>query len=710
MNRFATLVALAGLAGAFFARPAAAQRDPKLAKQAIDILKKNCFRCHGGKDKEGKTVLKKEVAILDFKALAKPGKKQKLWPGEPKKSKIYLRMMDKDDPMPPEDEEPRPSKEDIAVVEKWIKAGAYAPAGKPDEPDPRDKPVTGKIDKATLLKARAVLRTNCYGCHGPAKSGGMDYILNAKVLKEKKKIIAGDTRKSRIMVMIRKGSMPPETEKQKPSEADVAVLEKWIAAGAPDFPNEQRTVVYKSTLDTLKTIERYLRKKNFRDRRYFRFFTLTHLYNDPQVTETDMRLYRGALSKVINSMSWQESVYAPVMADKEGTVLAIDLRELDWDRPHLWKQMTKYYPYGLSFDKAKDEEVQDLAVDLYKLMGTKLPYVRADWFVANASRPPLYHFLLYETLMGLKHSKKYPMTAYDLEKKLGVNVARNIRQEKIWRGGFSKSGVSGHNRLVERHRSSYGAYWKSYDFKSSAGRQNLHSYPLGPVFRGNEFNEQAFKQDGGEIIFNLPNGLQGYLLVNGKDERIDKGPIEVVEDKLKTGGTPEVVNGISCMACHKHGMISDFTDTVRSGHALKGDFRDKVRRLYPKPDKMKEVLARDTRRFMKSLKEAMGPYLLVDADKEREFKDFEEPVVKVSTRHVLREVTLEMAAYELGIKDPGKLKALIENNDRLQEIGLLPLARGETIKRETWESMDRILSAFHEVAREMELGAPYRQR
>jgi hypothetical protein len=69
-----------------------------------------------------------------------------------------------------------------------------------------------------------------------------------------------------------------------------------------------------------------------------------------------------------------------------------------------------------------------------------------------------------------------------------------------------------------------------------------------------------------------------------------------------------------------------------------------------------------------------------------------------------------MAAYELGIKDPKRLEALIENNDRLQEIGLLPLARGETIKRETWESLDRILSAYLVVARELGLGDPYRQR
>src|SRR5262245_23334617 len=129
------------------------------------------------------------------------------------------------------------------------------------------------------------------------------------------------------------------------------------------------------------------------------------------------------------------------------------------------------------------------------------------------------------------------MTARDLERKLGVYVADNFKRDKLARAGFTASGVSGQNRMVERHESPYGAYWKSYDFKSNAGRGNLFRFPLGPAFAGNPYADQAFAHDGGEIIFNLPNGLQGYLLVNGKDGRIDEGPVEVVSDSLKTSGT-----------------------------------------------------------------------------------------------------------------------------------------------------------------------------
>ena len=64
----------------------------------------------------------------------------------------------------------------------------------------------------------------------------------------------------------------------------------------------------------------------------------------------------------------------------------------------------------------------------------------------------------------------------------------------------------------------------------SEGTGNLFRFPLGPAFADNPFPNQAFEHAGGEIIFNLPNGLQGYLLVDAKGDRIDAGPIDIVGD------------------------------------------------------------------------------------------------------------------------------------------------------------------------------------
>src|SRR5262249_22279227 len=138
----------------------------------------------------------------------------------------------------------------------------------------------------------------------------------------------------------------------------------------------------------------------------------------------------------------------------------------------------------------------------------RLPYVRADWFVAAACRPPLYHEIL-----------QLPGTEQELEKLLRVDVLETIRQEKVVRAGFNGSGVSRNNRLIERHESGNVVYWKSYDFAGNVGRQNLFAHPVGPAD-----DDNSFRHDGGEIIFTLPNQLHAYLLADARGRRIDKGP------------------------------------------------------------------------------------------------------------------------------------------------------------------------------------------
>ena len=124
-------------------------------------------------------------------------------------------------------------------------------------------------------------------------------------------------------------------------------------------------------------------------------------------------------------------------------------------------------------------------------MKCDIPSVHVDWFIANASLPPLYHDLL-----------SLPLTDRELETRLEVDVAQNLQNApgvRVWRAGTNDSRVSSHNRVIERHKSRYGAYWKSYDFAGSVGTQNIFNHPL------------SFTPDGGEAIFNLPKRITGLL-------------------------------------------------------------------------------------------------------------------------------------------------------------------------------------------------------
>jgi serine/threonine-protein kinase len=563
------------------------------------------------------------------------------------------------------------------------------------------------------LQARDILKERCHGCHkGPGSKGGrfnafvFKSLLTAEKAGEKPVVVPKKLVDSELWQRIEAGDMPEagSIEKQKFTGAEKETLKHWIEEGAPEWaaveaqPN--RPII--RTTRMLEAIRDDLRTTRADDRIYLRYYTLTHLYNQPRtrIADSDLRLYRAAFSKAINSMSWKRRIVIPRAVDKEETIFCVDLRDLDWDRDGLWKYVVGCYPYGLSYDSHRDAAYREPYLEIVALCGNRLPFVRADWFAAVATRPPLYHALV-----------QMPKRADELEQKLGVDIPQNFGRDRLMRAGFAKSRVSQlANRLIERHESNYGAYWKSYDFRSGGDRSRLTEYPLGPVFKGNEYNEDlAFHQAGGEIIFNLPNGMQAYMLVNGKDERIDAGPIDVVSDSQKTSGTPVIVNGLSCIACHNKGMITDFTDEIRLGTGVGGPARVKVDRLYPDPRVLAEQTQKDSQQFLEADRKAMGPFLQVGEDAQRPIESFDEPIGKIARYYRSDDLDAPAAAAELGVESPERLIGAIEGNRTLRGYGLGPLAQpGGHVKRGDWEKLEGN-SVMQRTARELELGTPCRE-
>jgi serine/threonine-protein kinase len=566
------------------------------------------------------------------------------------------------------------------------------PPKKDAEPPPPTKEAAGQLAERGV----ALLKMYCYRCHGIDFKVPRFNVLDRPGLvatrgkAEPTYVVPGKPDESYLWQRVGVDNDMPPRGKQ-PSGAEKAILKEWIAAGAP-FPGRPARA-FKSEKTVLHAIHDHLRKTAPEVRRFQRYFTLTHLYNNHQhVSADELRLYRAALAKLVNSLSWKRTLVVPRAVDAEETVFAVDLRHLGWEAHDLWKEILRAYPYGLTHGRAADAALRNLARDVYDLAGTDVPYLRADWFIATASQPPLYHTLL-----------RLPAHARDLERQLKVDVRQDFLDGKLARAGLTRSGVSKQNRLLDRHDAAYGAYWKSYDFKSDDGTGNLVHFPLGPRFEGHPFPRHAFGHAGGEIIFNLPNGLQGYLLVDEKDRRIDLGPVDIVRDGLETAGTPQIVNGLSCMACHKHGMIR-FEDRLRAGTSLKGDARVKVHELFRTKDEMDRLLAKDEDRFLRAVDKATGAFLKVGEDRGKNIRDFPEPIGAIARLYV-RNLGLEEVAYELGI-EPVTLKTFLANNPRLRALGLGPLAVEGTIPRSVWSSPENVLSLFQDVARELELGTP----
>jgi serine/threonine-protein kinase len=601
------------------------------------------------------------------------------------------------EPVTPEPDFTKAEQPGEKTASKTPGGGSKPTDDKPAEPQP---PAQAQAPAGSVAEqGYTFFKKYCYRCHGVEFKVPTFNVLDRDVLVASRGddpayVVPGNLDDSLVWQRVAlDADMPPSGA--KPTDAEKDILKKWIEAGAP-FPAALAAErEFRSDADVLTAIRGHLRKTPMADRQFQRYFTLTHLHNNTAVRDDEMRLYRAALAKMVNSLSWKHDVVVPAAVDDAGAIFNVDLRELGWDEQNLWKEILKVYPYGLKHSQHRDVAMRDVAQEVYHLSGSDLPYLRADWFIATAARPPLYHTML-----------MLPKTAGELERLLKVDVENDFLKNRLVRAGFATSGVSSHNRLADRHAGVHGAYWKSYDFGSSEGRGNIFRFPLGPTFTRNPFPDQAFEHAGGEIIFSLPNGLQGYLLVDGNGARIDAGPEEIVSDELKTTGTPTIVTGLSCMACHKHGMIR-FKDTLRDALGVGGEAREKIEEIVPNQESMDKIVVRDEEQFLQALERATGGFLKVAEDKGKGIREFPEPVGAIA-RLFVKDMGPDEVAFELGIADMKQLQTVIQANPNLRRLGLGPLVQGQKIKRQAWESLKAFNSPFQEAARELELGTPMR--
>jgi hypothetical protein len=405
--------------------------------------------------------------------------------------------------------------------------------------------------------------------------------------------------------------------------------------------------------------------------KYVSFHTLS---NNPAITEQELETARKGLFKLLNSLSWNRKIIIPEAIDRERTLFEIDLDQLGWT-PSNWERIMALYPYSV--------ELLEPGMDRVKtLVGSTLPWVRGDWLVFKAARPPLYHELL-----QLPASKTADA---DLERALGIDIKKNITFGMADRAGFrggkfgSKgSGVSDHNRLIERHATRYGSYWKSYDFSASEGEQDLLNRPLGVVPGAS--SDFSFKHAGGEIIFNLPNGMQAYLLTDASGVRLDEGPIEIVRDKTH-GGRP-VMNGISCISCHSQGMNRQFDQVLNFSKAHPDRFssvQSQINDLYRSDAEMKALFDKDDAIFRKAVKAAQA-------------EDGAREPVTVTSDQFEEPLDLQKAAAEIGMTEATLLERL-KNRSQLGALRSALETGGIT--------RDGFIETFKTLVKELELGLP----
>lgn len=503
------------------------------------------------------------------------------------------------------------------------------------------EPVIASTDNILTNDTEQFVAKYCSNCHG---SGGkvaarkdfkytnlQDLALDASL------ITPGDPDKSDFYLSVVDGTMPKHGERPTPDE--VAALAQWIrdlkkqepvvqkvALKTPEVDEENITEVGAPGDDTSdeaeqaagdEEAEKQVAERSFLtdeeinkailndliavsefDRKTTRYISHTHLYNaaPEEVTEEQLQAnltyFKLATAKLINSLSNDPKLHNPeVVEGTNGTVLRINIHDLDWDE-HKWEHVEKLYPYAVIGEKG------DAINQLQNITHSKAPIIRGDWFAFTASRAPLYNKLL-----------DLPDTLGELEKMIGVDANRNIDKGDVIRAAFTdgQSGVSDHNRLIERHDLPRGGYyWKSYDFGGSDGERSLLQHPFGPKGVHNlPDGATPFVHDGGEVFWQLANGLQAYYLADGEDKFIPSGPTFVVRDHTRPPGLGiEVINAASCMSCHADGIIfkrDELREFADKSSSFSVDQMKFLKELYPGKAKLREVYKEDQVAFTEAL-------------------------------------------------------------------------------------------------------------
>ena len=541
---------------------------------------------------------------------------------------------------------------------KVVAAGCEPPAVAPDltAAPTEPAPVVAETAPAGVPEdiesaADRVLDQSCRTCHGPGQRNDRTFPMHdiADIALDPTAVIPGDPDKSPLYSSIALNRMPLGT---KLTPEELGAIKAWIIAlgtaqiavpavaektvvvtpatepAVPPTSAEMDMPIFVGGDFTELTMAAVadLRGVDERDRVFMRYFSFADTPLPPVDCASQgmmlnpMAYLHAGLNKFVNSVSRGPRL-APVTPVKgtDGALVRIDMRAYGWT-PEDWDALsTGVFTQGAAEAGFSQEAWDDLIVDatypyaidpasdsllavLADGTATPVPIMGASWFTHHVSEAPYYDMLL-----------RLPADIKDLEARLGVDVSASIYARDVVRAGFAEgsSGVSDHNRMIERHdlpRDGY--YWKSYDFANSDDVQSLLLHPDGPAEAVPlPSGTEPFEHDGGEMIFSLDNGLQGYYLSTNLGKRLQVGPASIVSYRNKpVGKGVEIVNARSCFDCHENGIIrksDELRPFIESSSNLTRDQREILLEMYPEADVLETHYADDAATFRAAL-ETLG--------------------------------------------------------------------------------------------------------
>jgi hypothetical protein len=409
------------------------------------------------------------------------------------------------------------------------------------------------------------------------------------------------------------GALREASRGGEPTVPEIEAVRDWIKGLAPNKSGcGNRKPI--SPDQTRNSIERVLARLPGEAARRMRFISLTHLYN-ACASAVEMVIYRQAVTKLLNSLSWSLTPVSLDGVDDSQTILKVDLSRIGWNGA-MWNRVTSLYPYA-SLEKSMT------GARIAELTGTAVPVLRGDWLVFAGAQPPLYYELL-----GL------PDRQASLLKSFQIDVEANIAAGRVKRLAMSSSAVAQSGRLIERHAFGNGAYWTIYEGLQNWGHADAFNNLASPTRAG-------AKPKASLSIFNLPNGLNGFFVTNPDGERLNEVPPDILSHANQP--TTHMTAGISCWGCHGNGLRNTTNDQqahLQSEQTIGKELHDRLLALYPSSEEFDRLQREDNDRLARAMTAAGLDVTLA--------LDGVDPIVALSARYE-RAIDLIQAAAELGL-------------------------------------------------------------
>jgi serine/threonine-protein kinase len=458
-------------------------------------------------------------------------------------------------------------------------------------------PGNGGNTEADLAKAAAenVLAANCGQCHGSkltpqSAQAGMNFIDNIDELVKTGKIIPLNSAGSRVVQRMVRREMPPVSSGLPAvTDADITTVSQYIdnprfwpdvAPTGGDCSKDGQLVDFD---ELFQTVNEDLARADNKDTPFYRYVSITNRFTAGQCADA-LDKDRDGLTKMLNMLSIDAGIEAPVPVNKDETLYRVDLRDFAWDRAisvegtnfvDVWEAIAANNPYAVEF-------VGDDADDAKADTGTAFPIQFADQMMDVAIIGNLYYAIIDVDVAQ-------PLANF-ISVNLGIDVVQNTIDEDQLRAGTTKSRISRQDRLVQRDGIEVraGALWQSFDFEDNAN-ESIFEDP---------FN---FTPGGTEAIFTLPNGMLGFIIADANDAIVEDSDILLDTNQNNF----RAITSVSCSNCHAGGLIP-VTDEVRDiaianarDIGLNRDEVEQLQGIYVSPQEFARQVTEDSDQFYK---------------------------------------------------------------------------------------------------------------